>query len=161
MLVVADTTPLRYLIVIQAIDVVPSLYERVVIPQAVRTELQHPRSPREVRAWLAAPPAWVEVRQPRQRTPLARLGPGEQEAIDLAEELHADLVLMDDEDGRLEAERRAMVVIGTLGVLERAAERGLLDLPTVLTRLQATNFFVDEALIQEALARDAARKRLH
>jgi hypothetical protein len=43
--------------------------------------------------------------------------------------------------------------------LERAAERGLLDLPSALTRLRATNFFVDDALIQEALTRDATRKR--
>src|SRR5215212_6248550 len=78
MLVVADTSPLRYLVVIQAIELLPLLYERVVVPQAVLTELQHPRSPREVRAWLATPPAWVEVRQPQQRTRLARLGPGEQ-----------------------------------------------------------------------------------
>jgi predicted nucleic acid-binding protein len=159
MLVVADTGPLRYLVVIQAIEILPLLYERVVIPQAVLTELQHPRSPQEVRAWLAVPPAWVEIGQPRQRTQLARLGPGEQDAIRLAEELRADLVLMDDEDGRIEAERRALTVVGTLGVLERAAERGLLDLPSALTRLRATNFFVDDALIQEALARDAARKR--
>jgi predicted nucleic acid-binding protein len=159
MLVVADTSPLRYLVVIQAIEILPLLYERVVVPQAVLTELQHPRSPHAVRAWLATPPAWVEVRQPQQRTRLARLGPGEQDAIHLAEELHADLVLMDDEDGRIEAERRAMAVIGTLGVLERAAERGLLDLPSALARLRATNFFVDDALIQEALARDATRKR--
>jgi predicted nucleic acid-binding protein len=101
----------------------------------------------------------VEIGQPQRRTPLTRLGPGEQDAIHLAEELHADLILMDDEDGRIEAERRALTVIGTLGVLERAAERGLLDLPPALTRLRATNFFVDDALIQEALARDAARKR--
>jgi predicted nucleic acid-binding protein len=159
MLVVADTSPLRYLVVIQAIDLLPALYERVVVPQAVLTELQHPRSPREVRAWLATPPAWVELRQPRQPTRPVRLGPGEQEAIDLAEELQADLILMDDEDGRLEAERRAMAVIGTLGVLERAAEHELLDLPLALARLQATNFFVEDVLIQEALARDAARKR--
>jgi len=159
MLVVADTSPLRYLVVIHAIEILPLLYVRVVVPQAVRAELQHPRSPREVRDWLATPPAWVEIRQPQQHTRLARLGPGEQDAIHLAEELHADVILMDDEDGRIEAERRAMAVIGTLGVLERAAERGLLDLPPALARLQATNFFVDDALIQEALARDATRKR--
>jgi len=159
MLVVADTSPMRYLVVIHAIEILPLLYEQVVVPQAVLAELQHPRSPREVRAWLTTPPGWVEVRQPQQRPRLPRLGPGEQDAIHLAEELHADVILMDDEDGRIEAERRAMAVIGTLGVLERAAERGLLDLPPVLARLQATNFFVDDALIQEALARDAARKR--
>jgi predicted nucleic acid-binding protein len=71
---------------------------------------------------------------------LAHLDPGEQEAILLAEELRADLLLMDDQEGRQEAERRALRVTGTLGVLERAAERGLLDLPAVLARLQATNF---------------------
>ena len=104
MLVVADTSPMRYLVVIQAIEILPLLYERVVMPQAVLTELQHPRSPGEVRAWLATSPAWAEIRQPQQRTRLARLGPGEQDAIHLAEELHADLILMDDEDGRIEAE---------------------------------------------------------
>ena len=72
MLVVADTSPLRYLVVIQAIEVLPLLYERVVVPQAVRTELQHPRSPREVRAWLATPPAWVDIRPPQQRPRLAK-----------------------------------------------------------------------------------------
>src|SRR5262249_47975887 len=99
------------------------------------------------------------IRQPQQRTRLARLGPGEQDAIHLAEELHADLVLMDDEDGRIEAERRALAVIGRPGGLERGAERWLPDLPPAAARLRATNFFVDDALIQEALARDAARKR--
>jgi predicted nucleic acid-binding protein len=90
---------------------------------------------------------------------LPRLGGGEQDAIELAEELHADFVLMDDEDGRIEAELRLITVIGTLGVLERAAERGLTDLPTVLAQLQATNFYVADDLIQEVLARDAARKQ--
>jgi predicted nucleic acid-binding protein len=90
---------------------------------------------------------------------MPRLGRGEQDAIALAGELRADLVLMDDKDGRIEAERLGLTVVGTLGVLERAAERGLLDLPTALTHLQATNFYVDAALIEEALARDAARKQ--
>ena len=66
MLVVSDASPLRYLVVIQAIKILPLLYERVVVPQAVLAELQHPRSPHEVRTWLATPPAWVEIRQLQQ-----------------------------------------------------------------------------------------------
>jgi predicted nucleic acid-binding protein len=158
MLAVADTTPLRYLVVIDAIDILPPLYERVVVPYAVGAELQHPHTPDQVRAWMAAPPPWIDLGQPQRVRRILRLGRGEQDAIALAEELRADLILMDDEEGRIEAERRAMTVVGTLGVLERAAERGLIDLPTALTRLQATNFYVDDALIREALARDAARK---
>jgi predicted nucleic acid-binding protein len=149
---------LRYATAIGAIDILAPLYGRVVVPQAVYEELQHARTPQVVRAWMASPPPWIERRHPQQQVHLSRLGRGEQEAIALAEELHADLVLMDDEDGRIEAERRAMAVVGTLGVLERAAERGLIDLALVLAQLQATNFYVDEALMQEALARDTARK---
>ena len=123
MLVVADTTPLRYLIVIGAIDILLPLYEPVVVPQTVYEELQHSRTPQEVRAWLVASPPWMELRHPGRIEWLPQLGPGEQDAIALAEELHADFVLMDDADGRMEAERRAMTVIGTMGILERAAER--------------------------------------
>jgi len=117
MLVVADTSPLRYLVVIQAIEILPLLYERVVVPQAVLAELQHPRSPREVRDWLATPPAWVEVRQPQQRIRRARLGPGEQDAIHLAEELHADHLLIDERKGRRLAQQQGVSVVGLLGVV--------------------------------------------
>ncbi len=65
---------------------------------------------------------------------------------------------MDDWDGRQEAERRHLEVTGTLGVLERASIRGLLDLPTAIARLQMTNFYVRDEIVQELLARDSARK---
>jgi predicted nucleic acid-binding protein len=65
---------------------------------------------------------------------------------------------MDDFEGREEAERRALTVTGTLGVLETAAIRGLIDLPSVLAQLQATTFYASQRLYDEVLARDAARK---
>jgi predicted nucleic acid-binding protein len=65
---------------------------------------------------------------------------------------------MDDKDGRQAAEQHSLTVFGTLGVLERGAEQGLVDLPEVLTRLLATNFYASARIIQELLARDAARK---
>jgi predicted nucleic acid-binding protein len=73
--------------------------------------------------------------------------------------LQADLLLIDEDSGRREALRRALTVTGTLGVLERAAVRGLIDLPSALARLQTTTFWVKHALIQDLLARDTARKR--
>jgi hypothetical protein len=49
--------------------------------------------------------------------------------------------------------------MGTLRVLELAAERGFVDLPTVLTQLQAARFYMTPEMRQELLARDVARKR--
>jgi predicted nucleic acid-binding protein len=88
-----------------------------------------------------------------------RLDAGEREAILLAQELHADLVLVDEQEARQEAARRALTAMGTLRVLELAAERGLVDLPTVLTQLHAARFYMTPEMRQELLARDAARKR--
>ena len=142
MIVIADATPLRYLILIEAIDILPALYGRVLIPQMVANELQRPRTPLLVRQWMATAPVWLEIRVPHL-TPeraLLRLGAGERDAILLAHELRADLLVMDDWDGREAAEQRAFTVLGTLGVLDAAAARGLLSLPESLTQLQATNF---------------------
>jgi predicted nucleic acid-binding protein len=145
MLVVADTSPIHYLILIEREAILPALYGQVAIPPAVLADLQQPRTPALVRAWVAHYPAWLEVRQPRQALDAAQfpqLGAGEREAIALAQELQASLLLFDDADGRAEAERRALIATGTLGILEAAAIQGQIDLPSALTRLQATTFRV-------------------
>ena len=87
------------------------------------------------------------------------LGDGEREAIVLAQELHAEIVFIDEGGGRREAQRRVLTMTGTLGVLERAAIQGLIDLPRALARLQTTTFRARPELFQDLLARDAARKR--
>jgi predicted nucleic acid-binding protein len=162
MLVVADTSPINYLVLLEQTAVLPALYTRVLLPPAVVTELQDLEAPEEVRAWVANLPAWCEVRGPAplgEAETLAHLGAGEREAILLAQELQADVLLIDEEEGRQAARSRALTVTGTLGVLERAAERGLLDLPSTLARLLTTSFRVRDELIQGMLARNAARKR--
>lgn len=105
---------------------------------------------------------WCEIRRPASLAGagiLDRLGAGEREAILLAQELQADFLLIDEDDGRRAARSRTLTVTGTLGVLERAAERGLIDLPSTLARLLTTTFRVRDELIQAMLARDASRKR--
>ena len=61
-LVVADTGPLNYLVLIDAIELLPKLFEKVFVPEAVRAELVHQDAPAVVRAWAAQPPAWLDVR---------------------------------------------------------------------------------------------------
>jgi DEAD/DEAH box helicase domain-containing protein len=78
MLVVSDNSPLRYLRVLNCTHVLPVLFERICIPRAVAEELQHPSTPAVVRAWLADPPAWLEIRPiaGRPNTTLATLEVG-------------------------------------------------------------------------------------
>src|SRR5713226_8097814 len=103
MIVVADTTPLRYLVVIEREHLLPALYGRVLIPPAVADELNHENAPGAVRAWLAARPSWLEIRKPTHiLEPAVDLDLGEREAIALAAEVAADFLLIDEWDGRVE-----------------------------------------------------------
>jgi predicted nucleic acid-binding protein len=158
-LVVADTSPLCYLVVIEAIELLPRLYDRVVIPSAVLAELTHPKAPVPVKTWASALPSWAEVRTASHDELDDILDPGEAEAIILAEQLKADSLLLDETEGRREALRRGLPVAGTIGVLEKAAERNLINLTEAFSRLARTNFHIAPELLREALQRDAANRQ--
>jgi predicted nucleic acid-binding protein len=151
MIVVADTSPINYLVLIEQIDVLAKMYGRIVIPPAVRDELLRPSAPATVRAWMSQSPAWMEIRVPANASDasLAELDLGERDAILLAAELHADQLIVDDRQGRRAAEKRGIPVMGTLGVLREAATAGLLDLRLAVELLQRTSFY----LAPEILAR--------
>jgi predicted nucleic acid-binding protein len=160
-IIISDASPLHYLVLIREAEVLPALYGEILIPQAVAEELLRSQTPEAVRAWLLHPPAWLNIVPPRtegiSNPALADLGQGEGEAIALALDRHADLVLMDDREGVEVARRFGLTVIGTLGVLERAAERALIDLPEAVNRLQTTNFRAAPHVIRALLERDAGK----
>src|SRR5216683_1198309 len=95
--IVADTTPLNYIVLIQAAEILPNLYRTVLILPALKAELAHANTPALVRAWISQPPAWLEVVSLKQPvdSALEHLDAGEREAISLASELQAILLLMD------------------------------------------------------------------
>jgi predicted nucleic acid-binding protein len=161
-IVISDTSPLRYLVLISQADLLPALYTEVLIPEAVAEELNHPATPEPVRRWLDHRPSWLQV-VPLTARPaslsLADLDLGEHDAILLALHLKADLVLMDDREGVEEARRLGLIVTGTLGVLDRAAERGLIELAPAIARLRHTNFRIDPALLDRLLAADGRRRK--
>ncbi|HEX4769436.1 MAG TPA: DUF3368 domain-containing protein [Bryobacteraceae bacterium] len=153
MIVIADTSPLSYLITIGELEVLPRLYQTVIVPLMVCDELKRPGAPVEVRQWINRPPDWLDI-----RTPLlpadpelieADLDEGERDAILLAQELGADELIIDDMSGRKEAQRRNLHFIGTLGVLRTAASAGLLDFRAAIERLRETNFYVRQAVIDQ------------
>lgn len=158
-LVVSDTSPIHYLVLCGAIDVLPRLFERVIIPRSVFAELQHERTPTVVRDWISSLPTWATVQAGPAISTDVPIDPGEREAIGLAVEIHAAGILIDDREGRRVARQHGLIVIGTLGVLEVAAARYLIDFPTIIQKLRETNMRLDEQIVTEALQRDAERKR--
>jgi len=163
MIVIADSGPLRYLVVIEQVHLLPLLYGSIVVPPSVVNELTQTATPQTVRVWMDDLPEWVAVKFPQKPMPIfpSVLGSGEQEAIALAQELSAAVLLVDDEAARIEAERRDIPVQGTLGVLDLAAEHDLLaDLPAAIQKLRATNFRASNKLFDFFLERDALRKRI-
>ena len=156
-IVVADASPLHYLILIDGADILTGLFDRVLIPGAVRDELLHFNTPQKVKDWMAAPRNWLQVERLLSPQSIVGLHRGEAEALQLALQTGAAGVLMDDMDGRAEARKLGLIVIGTVGLLERAAEKELIQLPAALAKLQKTNFFVAEELLAAALARDRQR----
>ena len=61
MIVVADSSPLHYLILVGQAELLRRLYEEVTIPDTVAAELRVAEAPREVSEWLSQPPAWLKV----------------------------------------------------------------------------------------------------
>ncbi len=158
--VVADTGPLNYLILIEAVDLLPRIFSQVSIPSGVKDELSHPKAPIPVRSWIAHPPEWLNI---VSVGPLPSIGPsvldqGENQAIALAFQQQAD-ILIDDRDGVLQARKMNLEVIGTLAVLVRAAQRGWVQLPEMFRRLRATSFRSPVHLMARLLEEDALRKK--
>src|SRR3972149_3158094 len=124
--VISDTSPVRYLVLIGQVELLSALYTEVLIPAAVADELQPPPPPEPVRRWIANRPSWLQVVPPTARpasAPLVGLDRGEHDAIVLALHLKADLVLMDESEGGEEAGRLGLLGTGTLGGLDRGCER--------------------------------------
>ncbi len=157
--VVADTTPVNYLLLIDQIDLLQKLFETVHIPDIVRDELAGRGASPRVQNWIATPPPWLIIRPTPHASAIApHLDAGERAALALAAQLKAQLLLIDERAGTAVARAEGFTVMGTLGVLDLAAINGMIDLRTVLGRLTATNFRVSPRLIDALLTKDSARR---
>ena len=113
---VSDTSPLRYLILVEQVDALPQLFDQVLVPPAVLLELSQSRAPEPVRLWAASPPTWLSIREPAHIDHSLNLGAGEEAAVALAREVQATMVLIDDRDAVRAARARGLTVVGTLAL---------------------------------------------
>lgn len=148
MIVASDTSPINYLVLIELQDLLPKLFDRILVPEAVHRELQADAAPDPIKRFLAEAPDWLEVRPSPEIDPsLRQLDSGEREVIALALLTGADSVLLDERKGRHAARERGLRVSGTLGVIRLAADKRLITLGDALDRLEKTNFRVSQRLL--------------
>ena len=161
-LVVADTGPLNYLVLIGDIEFLPKLFEKVAVPRAVRDELASMKAPEVVRAWIARAPNWLEIHPDPPlyyADEVLGLDRGERAAIALALSVKADLILMDDREGVKAARGIGLRVTGTLGMLALAAQHELINIADSFARLKTTNFRYPPEIMDALLAKHQQEKK--
>lgn len=128
MIVISDTSPIVNLAAVGQLELLRQLYSKIVIPQAVRHEIVVVGAGQPGAIEVEASD-WIQTHQVTNRTMVSSLqlevDDGEAEAIALAAELKADLLLLDERRGRIVVSRLGLKFIGLLGVLIEAKYRGL------------------------------------
>jgi predicted nucleic acid-binding protein len=163
MLIVSDTSPLRYLVELGAIEFLPRLYGDILTTPSVLQELSQARFPEVVTRWASYPPLWLLIQSPVQTKFLDILDIGEASALSLAIERHADVLLVDERKATGVAKSNGMRTAGTLAVLRDTALAGLIDFHMTMRRLTTeTQFRHTDALIAQVTAdfeQEAARRQ--
>jgi predicted nucleic acid-binding protein len=116
----------------------PAYLKKLRCRAAVQAELSDPLAPPAVRHWIASPPEWLEIHDTTGLPQVSGLDEGETAAVALAKYLDADMLLIDERDGFRVAQRKGLRVTGTLGLLDLAAERGLVDFELAIKKLEHT-----------------------
>ncbi len=155
MIVVSDTSPIRALAHLEQLQLLSRLFDQVLIPPAVADELERPKS--TLPPLSLDPYRFVRVQSPVDQSLVIRLqhdlDAGESQAIALALEVGAELLLIDERAGRSIAAREGLLTMGAVGVLLRAKSAGLVPaIKPLIDRLESElHFFVARSLRDEAL----------
>jgi predicted nucleic acid-binding protein len=148
MIVVSDTSPLTALMALGEERILQQLFTEVVIPEAVRDELLRCHAPL---------PVWLQVQAVSDESEARRFASivdlGEAEAIELAKELKADRLLIDERKGRRLAVQEGVPVIGLVGMVLLAKKKGLIaSAGAMLDRLQEeAGMYLTDDVRNEAL----------
>lgn len=154
-MVVSNSSPLCYLILIGQIQLLPKMFGKINVPESVIRELSDRGAPEVVQRWVAQLPPWIEVQTVAAGLDpdVKRLHAGEQDAILLAQNIKADLIILDEKAARKVAKDRGLRVTGLIGILDEAACRGMVDLLVAVERISQTNFRISPILLKKLLER--------
>ena len=156
MIVVSDTTPLIGLASIGRLELLLQLFGEVYIPQAVYDETVTFGREKGIAKQAVASADWIHVVEVKNRLAvdilLDEMDLGEVETIILAEEINADWVLMDEKKGRRKLKQLNLPKIGTIGILLKAKQLGLIPIfKSEIEKLQNCSFAVSQSAVSEVL----------
>lgn len=159
MIVVSDTTPIISLIKINRLDLLKELFNEVLIPDAVFRELTT-NTVFANEAQIVRTSSFLKVSSVQNHKALqllqavSGLDDGESEAIILADELKASVLVMDEKKGRKVAQKMGIQITGTVGILIQAYDEKKVtadEIKSYLTQLKNSNIRLSDSLIQQAL----------
>lgn len=156
MIIISDTSPISGLLIIEHIHLLKELFGTIVIPQAVYREILALEK-FGFSTQVIQMENWILKLEPKDQLLVQRLSEdldsGEAEAIALALEIKADLLIIDENKGRAVAKKHGLKSTGVIGILLRAKERGLIEeVKPILDRLiNEANFWISEGLYHRTL----------
>ena len=155
MTIVCDTSPLLLFARADRLGLLPALYQRAVVPGAVLQEVnvQADEPARRIQAHVQQDVFQRKEARGKSLDAVGEnIGCGERAAIALARELDAELVVLDDEQGRTEARRHGLSITGSIGILIEAKERDVIaSMRRELDRLVEEGLWIDEQLYDRVL----------
>jgi len=151
--IISNTTPILSLLKIGKLNLLKEIYGKITIPKAVFLEIENGKDKLfyqnlKLLDWIEI----AEIKNKESRLFFFDLDDGEAEVLILANELHADLVILDEIMGRRYAKRLESNLTGTVGVLLKAKDRGLIkSVSELLNELRVKGTWLNQKLINKAL----------
>jgi len=151
--VVSNTTPIISLLKINRLELLKELYGQIYIPHAVFEEIEAGKFKSFYRNLSAL--SWIQIMYVKSKHApnfFPVLDAGEAEAILLASEMNTDLIIIDERLGRLYAKYVNLKTTGTLGILLKAKEKGLIgSIKPMIEKLQENDFYMSKSLVRQIL----------
>ena len=151
--IITNTTPILSLLKIDKLNLLKEIYGEITVPNAVYQEIEKGKHKTYYQDLKLVD--WIKIEQIKNTDSLAffvDLDKGEAEVLILAKEQKADLVILDEIMGRRYAKRLELNLTGTLGVLLKAKEKGIIDsIREILTELTEKGTWLNPKLIKKVI----------
>lgn len=156
MVIVSDTSPVSNMLIIGELELIYKTVGKIIIPQTVATEIRAlKRFEIDLTSFETA--NWIEIKKPKDISFVKELSleldAGEAEAIALSKQLNADYIIIDERIGRIIAKKYNQQIIGLLGILIQAKQKGIVpEIKSIIDKLRTVaGFWITEKLYNEIL----------